>query len=130
MIFTNVFITIATNNIEKLVVFYVKLLEQKPQKLINNVYAEFQLSSLTLGIFQPQKNHQSEFFASNKSPISLCFEVTNLEKCISDLKLLGYPPVGKINIASHGYEIYAYDPDGNRLILHQSKEQKTEKSHV
>lgn len=120
MLFSNVFLTIATNNFENLVGFYIELLEQKPQKLINNVYAEFQLSSLTLGIFQPQKNHQSEFFASNKSPISLCFEVTNLQKSISDLKSLGYPPLGNINISSHGSEIYAYDPDGNRLILHQS----------
>ena len=29
-------------------------------------------------------------------------------------------PYGEITIASHGRECYAYDPDGNRLILHES----------
>lgn len=28
---------------------------------------------------------------------------------------------GEITIASHGRECYAYDPDGNRLILHEAK---------
>ncbi|EDX77907.1 hypothetical protein MC7420_7645 [Coleofasciculus chthonoplastes PCC 7420] len=32
---------------------------------------------------------------------------------------MGYPPPGEIIVASHGREIYAYDPNGNRLILHQ-----------
>ncbi len=52
--------------------------------------------------------------------MSLCLEVSNLEDAIAHLKTLGYPPPGNISIASHGREIYAYDPDGNRLILHQN----------
>jgi hypothetical protein len=50
----------------------------------------------------------------------MCLEVNNLEDVIAHLTDLGYPPPGEIAIASHGREIYAYDPDGNRLILHQS----------
>ena len=46
--------------------------------------------------------------------------VDNLERSINELAQLGYPPQGQITTASHGREIYAYDPDGNRLILHQS----------
>ena len=46
--------------------------------------------------------------------------MNNLETAISHLTSLGYPPPGEISTASHGQEIYAYDPDGNRLILHQS----------
>jgi hypothetical protein len=52
--------------------------------------------------------------------MSLCLEVASLEDSIDKLTQLGYPPLAQITTASHGREIYAYDPDGNRLILHQS----------
>jgi catechol 2,3-dioxygenase-like lactoylglutathione lyase family enzyme len=51
--------------------------------------------------------------------MALCFEVEDLEGAIAHLTRLGYPPPGKIITASHGREIYAYDPEGNWLILHQ-----------
>lgn len=59
----------------------------------------------------------------SKNKISLCLEVSNLEDAIAHLTALGYPPPGDISIASHGREIYAYDLDGNRLILHQAKKE-------
>ncbi|MBD2530270.1 VOC family protein [Nostoc flagelliforme FACHB-838] len=134
--YTNAFITIASVNLDKLVNFYTKLLEEKPVILIPNVYAEFNLGSTRLGIFKPKKTNESEFAAMSKdkqlledtlceavytkSKISLCLEVSNLEDAIAHLTTLGYPPPGNISIASHGREIYAYDPDGNRLILHQA----------
>ncbi|MEH2315650.1 VOC family protein [Nostoc sp.] len=127
--YTNAFVTIASVNCEKLVNFYTKLLEQNPVVLIPNVYAEFNLIGMRLGIFKPKNTKESEFEAiSNdkplcvysKSKISLCLEVSNLEDAIAHLTALGYPPPGNISIASHGREIYAYDPDGNRLILHQA----------
>jgi catechol 2,3-dioxygenase-like lactoylglutathione lyase family enzyme len=130
--YTNAFVTIASVNLEKLVNFYIKLLGQKPVSLIPNVYAEFNLVSMRLGIFKPKNTKESEFEAMSndnllcvhpKSKISLCLEVSNLEDAIAHLTALGYPPSGDISIASHGREIYAYDPDGNRLILHQAKEQ-------
>jgi hypothetical protein len=52
--------------------------------------------------------------------MSLCLEVANLDQAIARLTHLGYPPPGPILTASHGREIYAYDHDGNRLILHQA----------
>jgi hypothetical protein len=52
--------------------------------------------------------------------MSLCLEVSDLEDAIAHITALGFPPPGEILTASHGREIYAYDPDGNRLILHQS----------
>jgi predicted enzyme related to lactoylglutathione lyase len=119
MEYNNILVTIATVNFEKLVNFYIQLLEQEPKNLIPQVYAEFQIYSLTLGIFKPKKNHESEFAINSKSTLSLCFEVSNLENAIAHLTSLGYPPPGEISTASHGREIYAYDPDGNRLILHQ-----------
>ncbi len=121
--YTNAFVTIASVNCENLVNFYTKLLEQKPVLLIPNVYAEFNLVSMRLGIFKPKNTNESEFEAITTSKISLCLEVSNLEDAIAHLTTLGYPPPGDISIASHGREIYAYDPDGNRLILHQAKEE-------
>jgi catechol 2,3-dioxygenase-like lactoylglutathione lyase family enzyme len=134
--YINAFVTIASVNFDKLVDFYTKLLEQKPVVLIPNVYAEFNLVSMRLGIFKPKKTNESEFaaiskdnqlldetlceYVYNKSKISLCLEVSNLEDAIAHLTALGYAPPGAISIASHGREIYAYDPDGNRLILHQA----------
>ena len=75
---------------------------------------------LRLGIFQPKKNHQSEFDRSTGSRMSICIEVENLEMAIEHLTKIGFPPSGEITTASHGKEIYAYDRDGNRLILHQA----------
>ncbi|TVP61279.1 MAG: VOC family protein [Nodularia sp. (in: Bacteria)] len=117
--YTEALVTLASVNFEILVNFYTELLDKKPSSLIPNVYAEFQLPGVRLGIFQPQKNHTSEFANSANSQISLCLEVNNLEQAIAHLTNLGYPPPGEITTASHGREIYAYDPDGNRLILHQ-----------
>ena len=56
---------------------------------------------------------------SEQSGLSLCLDVDDLDAAIAHLINLGYPPPGEIIVASHGREIYAYDPNGNRLILHQ-----------
>jgi hypothetical protein len=118
--YTNAFVTIASINCDNLVDFYTKFLVQKPVVLVTNVYAEFDLLGMRLGIFKPKNINESEFADVSKSKMSLCLEVSNLEDAIAHLTALGYPPPGKISIASHGREIYAYDPDGNRLILHQA----------
>ncbi len=94
---------------------------QEPKQYISNIYGEFQLPSLRLGIFRPQGMHRAEFENSAKNGMSLCLEVSDLAEAIAHLTVLGYPPPGEIlTAASHGREIYAYDPAGNRLILHQS----------
>ncbi len=118
--YTAAFVTLASVDISKLLFFYTQLLMQEPQQHIPNVYAEFQLPSLRLAIFKPKATNQSEFNNAGKSEMSLCLEVSDLAAAIAHLTALGYPPPGKILTASHGREIYAYDPDGNRLILHQS----------
>ncbi|WP_414562926.1 MULTISPECIES: VOC family protein [unclassified Anabaena] len=119
--YTEALVTIASLNFDKLINFYIDLLSKKPVIYIPNVYAEFHIPGVRLGIFQPKKTHAFEFVNSAKSTISLCLEVSDLEDAIAHLTNLGYPPPGEISIASHGREIYAYDPDGNRLILHQGK---------
>lgn len=118
--YTTAFLTLADRDGESLVQFYQQLLGQAPIVQIPNVYTEFQLSGLRLGIFNPQKNHQLEFSHGSSGSMSLCLEVTHLESAIDHLAALGYPPPGEITIATHGREIYAYDPAGNRLILHEA----------
>lgn len=117
--YTDAFVTLAASEFDYIVDFYTQLLGQKPAKFIPNVYAEFQLRSLKLGIFQPKKTYIAEF-AQVTSKMSLCLEVRNLEDAIAHLTDFGYPPPQEIIYASHGKEVYAYDPDGNRIILHQS----------
>ena len=117
---TAAFMTLATRDLDRLLLFYTNFWQQKPQIYRQNVYAEFQIAGLRLGIFQPDKSNNAEFANSCNSSMSLCLEVENLESAIAHLTNIGYPPPGEIVIASHGKEVYAYDPDGNRLILHQS----------
>lgn len=117
--YTDALVTLAAVNVEKLVIFYTEILGQDPVTHMPNIYAEFQLPGLRLGIFKPRETNQQEF-ESAKSGMSLCLEVSDLEGAIAHFTALGYPPPEKILTASHGREIYAYDPLGNRLILHQS----------
>ena len=119
------FVTLATANIDQLVAFYTQLFGIQPQPYWPNRYAEYQLPGLKLGIFQPKTDQQAEFNHQTATGMSLCLEVADLNAAIECLKQLGYPPPGEIMTASHGKEIYAYDPAGNRLILHQSFPAKT-----
>lgn len=118
--YTTAFVTLSDRTDASLVQFYQQLLEQAPIVHIPHVYAEFQLSGLRLGIFQPKQSHQAEFNSPSSGSMSLCFEVMHLESAIDRLTELGYSPPGEVTIASHGKEIYAYDPAGNRLILHEA----------
>lgn len=115
----DVFLAIATDNIQTLTDFYSQLLGQQPDIYRNWVYAEFKLQTLRIGIFKPKPDRQPEFDNLGSS-MSLCIEVEDLQQAIALLTNMGYPPAGEIIEASHGKEIYAYDPAGNRLILHQS----------
>ena len=119
LIYNRAFVTIASLNITKTIDFYSKLLQLKPEKYIPNVYAEFDLQQLRLAIFRPKIDNITEFNNSQGSGMSICLEVVDLAKAIAFLTEIGYPPSGDITTASHGKEIYAYDPSGNRLILYQ-----------
>lgn len=112
-------VTLAGANSQSLVEFYRQLLNLDPQPHIPNVYSEFQLPGLRLGIFQPKKSSEQEFRNQAKTGLSLCLQVDDLEAAIKHLHKLGYPPAANILTASHGREIYAYDPAGNRLIIYQ-----------
>jgi len=115
---SELWVTIATENLDRLTDFYSCLLHTQAQREIPGVYAEFVVGGLRLGLFRPRDRH--EFRSSIPGAISLCLEVENLEDAIAHLTRLGYPPPGEMQTASHGREIYAYDPDGNRLIIHEN----------
>ena len=118
--YSEAFVTIATKNIEQIVDFYSQLLQIQASHYRRGVYAEFDLETLRLSFFKPKPERKSEFVNSG-SNMSLCIEVEDLEGAIACFADLGYPPPGEIIEASHGKEIYAYDPANTRLILHQSK---------
>jgi predicted enzyme related to lactoylglutathione lyase len=109
-------VTIAAPQFEQSVAFYHQLFQQEPTTYIPNVYAEFQVNGLRLGLYHPR---EQEVQSMPHPTVSLCLEVENLEDAIAHLTALGYPPPGTILHPSHGREIYAYDPDGNRIILYQ-----------
>jgi predicted enzyme related to lactoylglutathione lyase len=111
-------VTIATTNFDNLWKFYAHLLTQQPQPFRPNVYAGFHLPGITLGIFHP-KDHNS--FIPGQGAISLCLEVNDLELAIDHAHQPNCLPPSAIITASHGREAYVYDPDGNRIILHQGE---------
>jgi predicted enzyme related to lactoylglutathione lyase len=115
-----VFVAFADCDRGTLKAFYQALFGQGPSVEIPQVYAEFHLPGLRLGLFTPKEAHHDEFVSSSSGGMSLCLEVEDLEAAIAYMTQLGYPPPGEIQRASHGSEIYAYDPYGNRLILHES----------
>ncbi|MFM7220065.1 MAG: VOC family protein [Nodosilinea sp.] len=125
-----VFVALAAQNDQPLVAFYQALFDQPPALWQPGRYAEFALPGLKLGIFCPKPAHQPEFFDPSRDPqapnqagrgsLSLCLEVESLEAAIERLNAIGYPPTASITQASHGRELYAYDPAGNRLILHEA----------
>ena len=117
--YSDIFVAISTNDIQALTDFYSQLLQKTPDIYRPAIYTEFRLEKLRIGIFKPKLERQKEFDNSN-SAMSLCFEVEDIDMAIATLNDLG-SPLGEIIEASHGKEIYAYDPAGNRLILHQSK---------
>lgn len=115
----DVFLAIATDDIQALTDFYSQLLQRQPDVYRPSIYTEFHLERLRLGIFKPKLERQKEF-ENLGSGMSLCIEVENIDIAIATLINMGFPPPGEIIEASHGKEIYAYDPEGNRLILHQT----------
>lgn len=115
---SELWVTLATENLGALQEFYSRLLQTQAEREIPGVYAEFVVGGLRLGLFQPRD--RQEFRSSTPGAMSLCLEVEDIHQAIALLSKIGSPPPGSIQTASHGQEIYAYDPDGNRLIVHQN----------
>ncbi|GAB4468477.1 MAG: hypothetical protein OHK0037_26090 [Elainellaceae cyanobacterium] len=120
-------LTLSTPNLARLQKFYQTLFGQAAMVELPNTYAEFQVGSFKFGIFQPKPENADEFASPRSGAMSLCLEVDNVERAIAVVQeahsaIAATPPrpPSPITTASHGREAYAYDPDGNRLILHES----------
>lgn len=113
------YLVLADSGNEALVRFYAALLGAEPDVQISGVYAEFQLTAMRLGIFQPKAAHQAAFEAPSSGRMSLCFEVVDLNDAIAHMSELGYAPPHDILTSSHGREVHAFDPMGNRIIFYQ-----------
>jgi predicted enzyme related to lactoylglutathione lyase len=114
-------VTIAAIDFDRLLAFYSVLLQQPPQPYQPNVYAGFQIAGIDLGIFQPKASNIAEFAQQKAGAVSICLSVDNLEKVLEHLASNGYTQTPTVTNASHGRECYLYDPDGNRIILHQGQ---------
>ena len=113
------FIALASDRFESTVSFYQQLLGQTPQPWLPQRYAEFQIGGgLCLAIFLPQPAQQAEFASPRPGSLSLSLEVPDLADALTQLQQLQCPH-GEILQASHGQEVYAYDPQGNRIIIYQ-----------
>jgi predicted enzyme related to lactoylglutathione lyase len=117
MKFSRAIVTIAAIDWQKSVAFYQTLTQSPPNQLLDDRYAEFEIAGLRVGIYRPRNNEQ--IFPNPHPRLSLCLEVQNLEAAVQYLNDLGYPVVSGIHQVSHGREVYAYDPDGNRIILYE-----------
>lgn len=116
---STVFVALADQEGEPLITFYTALFAQKPAIHKPQVYVEFHLPGLRLGIFLPKPDQRDQFMGQAGS-MSLCVEVSSLDSAIEHLRAIGHPPTSAVITASHGREVYLYDPVGNRLILHES----------
>ena len=77
------FVAIAAQDWPRAIAFYQALLDQPPRPCLENVYAEFHLPGLRLGIFKPGAQHRAEFAQPAQSAFSLCLEVIDLERAIA-----------------------------------------------
>jgi predicted enzyme related to lactoylglutathione lyase len=102
-----------------MVEFYAELLQQSPEPYRPAVYGGFRLPGLELGIFRPSENRQAEFTPPSHS-LSICIELLNLDEAFAELSQLDNIQISALITASHGREFYITDPDGNRIILHQT----------
>jgi predicted enzyme related to lactoylglutathione lyase len=118
-------VTIAATDFDQVWKFYAQLLGQEPQPFTANVYAEFNLPGICLGIFRPKAGHP---FISGRGALSLCLEVDDLEQAIAHAQAGYYASAATIVTASHGREADVYDPEGNRIILHQGHPRQESKN--
>ena len=115
--------TIAAEEFEAITQFYTQAFERSPDIYHSDRYAEFQCPQLCLGIFKPKPDQVPQFAPSPSSPLSFCIAVENLETAIEKFLRIGATIPGPAIAASHGREIYVFDPLQNRIILYEPQSQ-------
>ncbi|BAU13637.1 hypothetical protein LEP3755_41770 [Leptolyngbya sp. NIES-3755] len=110
--------TIAAVEFDRSTNFYRHLFQQEPKIFTPAQYAEFETAGIRLGIYRPTVEESPEKAPITLFPaVSLCVQVEDLDKAIAHLEPEAH--VGEVRSVSHGREAYAYDPDGNRIILYE-----------
>lgn len=114
------FAAIGANDYAATVDFYRKVLDREPDERIRDIYVAFHLPGLRLGIFEPRTSNRPEFVnpPDGRSSLNLVLRVPNVDQARAVLAILNPArPPEEIRQTNHGRECYAYDPEGNRLIL-------------
>ncbi|MDG3004450.1 VOC family protein [Paludisphaera mucosa] len=109
---------IGSEDFERSIAFYSGLFGREPDERLGDVYGAFRMPGLHLGIFRPRRGGGGDFRnpTDRRGGLSLVLAVPSVERAAAEVGRLG----GSASPAfetSHGREAYAYDPDGNRLIL-------------
>ena len=109
---------IGAEDFSRSVAFYTALLGREPDHRIGDGHAEFRLPGLRLEIFRPRAGGADDFRnpPGRRFGLGLVFRVSDLSRAVAEVERLGGAAAPAFD-ASHGRECYAYDPDGNRLIL-------------
>jgi predicted enzyme related to lactoylglutathione lyase len=117
---TEVFAAIGANDYSATVDFYRRLFGREPDERSRDIYVAFHLPGLHLGIFEPRASNRPEFLnpADGHSSLNLVLRVPHVEQARTELAALNpVRPPGPIQPTNYGREFYAYDPEGNRLIV-------------
>jgi predicted enzyme related to lactoylglutathione lyase len=109
---------LATDRLDSMVGFYRLLLGLEPDPWQPGRYAEFCLPGLILGLFTPHPQQRELFLPPSRS-LGLCLQVEDLAGIYDGVVASQLGQLSPLYTASHGREFYLYDPDGNRLIIHQ-----------
>lgn len=109
---------IGAEDFSRSVAFYTAFLGREPDHRIGDGHAEFRLPGLRLEIFRPRAGGADDFrnLPGRRLGLGLVFRVVDLPRVIAEVERLGGSVTPTFD-APHGRECYAYDPDGNRLIL-------------
>jgi len=121
--FTEAFAAIGASQFTATVGFYRTLFARDPDEFIGGSYVAFRMPGLHLGIFEPRQDNRPEFInsADLRGGLSLVLRVPDLDLAHKQLETLtpARPP-RPIQSTKHGREFFAYDPEGNRLIVVES----------
>jgi catechol 2,3-dioxygenase-like lactoylglutathione lyase family enzyme len=118
--YTEAFAAIGANHYAETVDFYRAVFGREPDERIRDIYVAFHLPGLKLGIFEPRAENRPEFEnpTDAHSSLNLVLRVPSVERARAELAARRpRRPPGEICDTNHGREFYAYDPEGNRLIL-------------
>ncbi len=115
---TGALAAIGAEDFARAVAFYAGLLGREPDERIRDAYAAFHLPGLRLAIFRPRAGGADDFRnpPGRRAGLNLVLEVADVPRAAVEVERLGGSSTAPFE-TPHGREAYAYDPDGNRLIL-------------